>query len=649
MLSPRRSVGSSIFGGVAAYTSTTPPLSQHPPSPSNGAATPPSNPIPESGSRPHDVLANRLHEVKRITKSLVAYFEGVSTAHTQHAATLLKLSSPSIIQSPLPESSLFLPTPASPHGQMGWADLLSQLRDSNKQVADEHSELAKTVSKSVVLPLKKLRVEIKSHLGLMEKELGKLAQEVLKEREHSVVFVAALDKALQPPTTTTLVLPTPQDDPFLHRVTAEIQLRQQTVKENELLKLVLVWQDKSELLEHAVWDKVAQAWRVWEESNSNMLLGNQQRSVILSANVDSLPLDAEWSHFTKLNHLLPRDTAPILFESVDYPHKDDVLTGTILEGHLERQKRFVKTWKQAFFVLTPSGNLHEFYAQDGPLNKPAVSLHLPLCTLGPMPSAEPSKNGRPAEATFTVEGPDSRNVFRAKSWDELNMWWQAIERYTKVAPVPLASPPMIPVGTGEHGDIGGKEVPAIPTDEQDAEDDDRVWGQDDENELNPEARGLPPTPPPPLPPRAAPVPSPALPAPPTSSSTPSSPPLSIPSTPPSTHRDIEASSGDLGVPSSPPPPPPPSASLPTPAPAPTPTPIAAASIPTPLSPPSIALPDSPAIPQSSIAIPSSPAQPILTEATEAPDSPGFGATVVPAKVEVETEGVEAAVEEMSLE
>lgn len=86
------------------------------------------------------------------------------------------------MQSPLPESSLFLPTPASPHGQMGWADLLAQIRDGNKQVADEHAELAKTVTRSVVAPLKKLRVEIKTHIGAMEKEVHKLADVVLKER-----------------------------------------------------------------------------------------------------------------------------------------------------------------------------------------------------------------------------------------------------------------------------------------------------------------------------------------------------------------------------------------------------------------------------------------------------------------------------------
>lgn len=162
--------------------------------------------------------------------------------------------------------------------------------------------------------------------------------------------------------------------------------------------------------------------------SSNLLLGNQQRSVLLSANVDSLPLDAEWTHFTKLNHILPRSLPPTDASSIDYAGKADPLTSPLRSGPLERQKRFVKTWKSAHFVLTPSGNLHEYAAPDAPLNRPAVSLHLPACTLGPMPDSVPSPKGRPLEAMFTVEGPDSRNVFRAKSWEELSAWWSAIER-----------------------------------------------------------------------------------------------------------------------------------------------------------------------------------------------------------------------------
>lgn len=79
---------------------------------------------------------------------------------------LAKLSAPNIIQTPLPESSLFIPaasttstaagvgTPGA--GGKGWAELLVQTKETNKNVAESHAELAKIVSKDVVVPLKKL-------------------------------------------------------------------------------------------------------------------------------------------------------------------------------------------------------------------------------------------------------------------------------------------------------------------------------------------------------------------------------------------------------------------------------------------------------------------------------------------------------------
>lgn len=45
-----------------------------------------------------------------------------------------------------------------------------------------------------------------------------------------------------------------------------------------------------------------------------------------------------------------------------------------------------------------------------------------------MPTPEPSTKGRQLEAMFTIESPDSRNVFRAKSWEELSGWWEAFEK-----------------------------------------------------------------------------------------------------------------------------------------------------------------------------------------------------------------------------
>lgn len=70
-------------------------------------------------------------------------------------------------------------------------------------------------------------------------------------------------------------------------------------------------------------------------------------------------------------------------------------------GFLERKKRFVQSWKKgassfplqtsiltadvrlpAYFVLTPSGHLHEYSSPKDPLDRPHISLFLPNCTIG---------------------------------------------------------------------------------------------------------------------------------------------------------------------------------------------------------------------------------------------------------------------------
>ena len=85
-------------------------------------------------------------------------------------------------------------------------------------------------------------------------------------------------------------------------------MRAQVVKENELLRVVLLWQEKTEVLEKEVWGKVESYWGIFEtakyvlrlwslpranprERSSHLHLTNQQRSVFLSANVDSVSPD----------------------------------------------------------------------------------------------------------------------------------------------------------------------------------------------------------------------------------------------------------------------------------------------------------------------------------------------------------------------
>lgn len=92
---------------------------------------------------------------------------------------------------------------------------------------------------------------------------------------------------------------------------------------------------------------------------------------------------------------------------------------------------------------------------------------------------ETNKQGRPLEPCFTIEAPDSRNIFRASSWEELSSWWEAIEKYT-ISTLPPEAPqsPLSPRGVGLAGggefetlypngldihDLDNRSTPSSPT------------------------------------------------------------------------------------------------------------------------------------------------------------------------------------------
>ncbi|KAM0753066.1 hypothetical protein T439DRAFT_323679 [Meredithblackwellia eburnea MCA 4105] len=408
---------------------------------------PPSDPVPREGTRPSDILINRLHEVKRITKSLAAYFEAVSQSHATQAKTLLNLSQSNTIQTPLPESSLFLPSPTPEGMQKGWSELLLEVKDSTRVQADAEAELAKVVSEQVVAPLKKLRTEIKAHIAQLDKEVNKLADGVVTEREKSVEVLTHLSKSIASYASTPLSLPA-ADDPFIVRSKAEIQMREQVQAENDCLQSAIAWQNKTEAFEINIWEKVGQCWVIWEQAHAKMLSTIQQHSASLHSSVVSVPPNSEWNYFASRNHLIPPTTPARALDQISFPGQNDETTLPVKEGVLERKKRFVRNWKDAFFVITPAGYLHEYRSSSAPLSKPHMSIFLPDATIGPLPEPGTSKGGRMKEPKFIITGRESEKqgsmmgtmkikhkelerVYRGKSWEEVKDWWIEIEKHTK--------------------------------------------------------------------------------------------------------------------------------------------------------------------------------------------------------------------------
>lgn len=72
---------------------------------------------------------SRLHEIKRLSKALAAYYATLGHAHEAHGKTLTTLAQGETIRLPWLEQSLFLPPVGANPGEGGWAELVGQLKD----------------------------------------------------------------------------------------------------------------------------------------------------------------------------------------------------------------------------------------------------------------------------------------------------------------------------------------------------------------------------------------------------------------------------------------------------------------------------------------------------------------------------------------
>lgn len=158
----------------------------------------------------------------------------------------------------------------------------------------------------------------------------------------------------------------------------------------------------------------------------------------------ALAPDREWISFSaRSDHLLDPETPLRNPELIMYPSKEDPSVIPVHTGLMERKKRFTRSYRESYFVLTPAGFLHE-YASSDPASSggtsPMFSLFLPACTLGPPSSTsakshkfhiEGRKDGQGTTKTGSLKafgGLGSQHAwsFRARSHEDMMEWWNDI-------------------------------------------------------------------------------------------------------------------------------------------------------------------------------------------------------------------------------
>ncbi|KAH9925504.1 uncharacterized protein B0H18DRAFT_1008778 [Fomitopsis serialis] len=388
--------------------------------------------------RPSDILIERFTAWKIIVKQLIAYFEGIADIQNNVAREMTKLAG--VIQVPFRSGNQFL-------GEAGLQDIYYGIRDRTRAIADEYANLGRTVDGSIVQHLQKLRAEIKAHIKNIQNDTGKLATAVAKERELSAKLIGDLGTNISILKNTPLSV-TSKSDPYVANQVVGRQLVKQVHTENALQKSLLLTQASSAVFEASLIQALQSAWSTYAEWRTRMDTNIRETWNSMERDMSALPPDREWIAFAaREDHLVDPETPLRDPQHIVYPSKEDPSVIPVHIGLLERKKRYTRAYREAYYVLTPAGFLHEYVSSDPALaDKPAWSLFLPLCTLGPpsAPSAkshkfhiEERKDGSGSVKTgsfkglgrsLTGRGSNSGRAwaFRGRSHDDMMEWWNDI-------------------------------------------------------------------------------------------------------------------------------------------------------------------------------------------------------------------------------
>jgi hypothetical protein len=105
---------------------------------------------------------------------------------------------------------------------------------------------------------------IKAFIADLDKHVTPLSTSVLHEREASISALTHLATSTASFASSPLAVQA-LEDPLIVRSTAEAQMRLQVQKENELLGVVLAWQEKTREFEQELLTRMAECWKWWAE------------------------------------------------------------------------------------------------------------------------------------------------------------------------------------------------------------------------------------------------------------------------------------------------------------------------------------------------------------------------------------------------
>ncbi|KAK4700279.1 hypothetical protein P7C70_g5972, partial [Phenoliferia sp. Uapishka_3] len=422
---------------------------------------------------PVDVLIDRSQQWKHIAKSLLNYYKGLSSIEKTAAKSTLGLME--TIQVPFHEGHHFL-------GEGGWQEVLYEVRDKTRILAEQHTTLAQTLDKTVVTEfevstnltcrlifttvlifvanIQSVRSELKARILAIEKEAGVLAAELEKERALGAQYMGNLQTGIETFESSEQHMMA-KDDPVITHAQTLSQLIKLVHKENALQTSLIKFQQEQPSFEEKIATSIQSACKLYDEAKAFQLTGMERVQKEIADTLQRVQPSAEYEFYaSQEGSLMDPNTPYRTVEAISFPGLNHPATIPMREGPMERKKRFTKAYKEAYYVLSPSGYLHERRSSDENAIKPIFSLFLPECSLG-SPSQATSKShkflveGNKAikstiegklKSSLRFGGKEIAYAFRARTHVDMTAWWNEVEKLARDSKGPSATPAFVRSG-----------------------------------------------------------------------------------------------------------------------------------------------------------------------------------------------------------
>ncbi|BFZ56602.1 hypothetical protein PYCC9005_003649 [Savitreella phatthalungensis] len=383
-------------------------------------------PATANNADPSELLEQRFKAWRSLVSDLESYFKHVEKIHDSNSKDWARVAK--TIDVPFQKDQ-------QTFEGSGVRDIFSQLQGHATKLSNDHQTFGNQVDSTLVKGAKRLDGEIKDFVKRLDKDGVKGSKSVSKLQSDTEKHITLLGTHIAKSSGPASSIKASEDPYITHRGVLH-RLHNQVTEENDHTDTLLALQKECADFEAQIVQSIQNLVSQLGSQASAEATNLQNSHNSLSQNTSTVTPTAVWGTFAQKGGLLDAHAPKRSANSLVFAGKDDKATVPVIEGDLFRKGTVIKKYNAGYYVLTPSGFLHEFKSKSHESDpEPEWSIDVSTCALGAHSSPQSQKN------KFILSGKTKGLIsskhdfaFQATSYEELVRWWTAIKKFAASSP-----------------------------------------------------------------------------------------------------------------------------------------------------------------------------------------------------------------------